>query len=120
MLTAVLLAIKYHEDLYYDNAFYAAVGGVALAELNYLESQMLALLRFELFVAPAMYEKCLDEIRLNSTMSAPTPAEPEEDMQDGACDETKDPMCCRQEQGPTMGSIGTQPSNAEVNEEVAN
>ena len=33
----MLLAIKYNEDDYYSNKYYARVGGISLCELNELE-----------------------------------------------------------------------------------
>ena len=55
ILPAIILAIKFTDDLYSDNSFYAMVGGVNLFELNHLESTMLQLLSFELFVNPELY-----------------------------------------------------------------
>ena len=52
ILPAIIIAIKFTDDLYSDNNFYAMVGGVNLFELNHLESTMLQLLSFELFVNP--------------------------------------------------------------------
>ena len=51
------MAIKFHEDSYYNNTFYSLVGGVSLSELNYLEAEMLSLLRFNLHVHPSHYSQ---------------------------------------------------------------
>ena len=40
VLTAILLSIKFLQDDYYDNKFYATVGGVPTRELNLLERHM--------------------------------------------------------------------------------
>ena len=37
ILASLMLAIKYNEDDYYSNEYYAKVGGIALKELNRLE-----------------------------------------------------------------------------------
>ena len=37
ILASLILAIKYNEDDYYSNEYYAKVGGIALKELNRLE-----------------------------------------------------------------------------------
>lgn len=46
MLIAVIVAIKWHDDEYYKNDYYAKVGGIPLKELNSLEYQFLSLLNF--------------------------------------------------------------------------
>eukprot|EP00831_Metopus_contortus_P028320 TRINITY_DN23569_c0_g2_i6.p1 TRINITY_DN23569_c0_g2~~TRINITY_DN23569_c0_g2_i6.p1 ORF type:complete len:184 (+),score=19.81 TRINITY_DN23569_c0_g2_i6:268-819(+) len=50
ILAAMVVAIKFHDDQYFDNVFYSQLGGVTLGELNFLEVQMLFLLRFNLVV----------------------------------------------------------------------
>ncbi len=62
MITALLLAIKYHEDHYYDNVYYAKVGGVTCRELNLLEIEMLNLLEYDLYVSQELYEHCLEGV----------------------------------------------------------
>lgn len=56
-LTAVVLATKVHDDIYYSNSFYASVGGVSTAELKQLELAFLASVRFCLHVTPEQYMK---------------------------------------------------------------
>jgi hypothetical protein len=46
-----LISIKYNDDDYYKNDYYAKVGGVAIAELNKLESELLDMLDYELYVS---------------------------------------------------------------------
>lgn len=43
MLGALVLAVKWRDDLYYSNEFYAGVGGVTTEEVNRLEAEMLRL-----------------------------------------------------------------------------
>jgi hypothetical protein len=52
VLTGVLISAKFLDDRYFNNAFYAKVGGVSTAELNRLELEMLQLLQFQLAVSP--------------------------------------------------------------------
>jgi hypothetical protein len=52
VLTGVLISAKFLDDRYFNNAFYAKVGGVSTAELNRLELEMLQLLEFRLSVTP--------------------------------------------------------------------
>jgi hypothetical protein len=53
----MLLAIKYNEDYYYSNKYYARVGGISLCELNELEYYLLILLEFDIFIDDDVYEK---------------------------------------------------------------
>jgi len=56
LLTAVMLAAKFHDDLYYSNAHYAKVGGISLSEMGTLEHRFLNLLCWKLYVPPEEYE----------------------------------------------------------------
>ncbi len=58
-MTGMVLAAKYNQDMYYDNPYYSLVGGVAPAELNRLEIEMLSLLDFDLHVSSETYDRCL-------------------------------------------------------------
>jgi hypothetical protein len=55
ILTAVLLAAKFLDDTYYNNSFYAQLGGICLSEMNTLELEFLSLTRFELNVTENHY-----------------------------------------------------------------
>lgn len=57
ILTSIVLAIKYNEDDYYSNTYYAKVGGITLEELNGLEYEMLQALEFNTFVDVVNYSK---------------------------------------------------------------
>ena len=54
---AVLISIKYNEDLYYDNIFYSEIGGVKLRELKMIELTFLELNQFNVFVNHEEYEQ---------------------------------------------------------------
>lgn len=56
IITAVMLAAKFSDDVYYSNKFYAQVGGVNVAEINMLEVQFLSMLNFQLYVSAIEYE----------------------------------------------------------------
>lgn len=58
-LAAMVLAIKFNDDQYYDNNYYAALGGVDCIELIELETEMVQLLDFKLFVAGDEHDKYL-------------------------------------------------------------
>lgn len=57
LITSVMLASKFFDDVYYNNAYYARVGGISNAEVNNLEMEMLRMISFGLFVAPEQYER---------------------------------------------------------------
>jgi hypothetical protein len=57
ILTSMLLALKYNEDLIYHNSYYAVVGGVSLEELNALESDFLKKVEYRLYIEKADFSK---------------------------------------------------------------
>ena len=56
-LLSIVSAIKYNEDIYYRNSFYARIGGITLKCISDLERLFLDLLEFSLYVDEDMYEK---------------------------------------------------------------
>lgn len=62
LLTAVMTAVKYHDDCSYNNAYYAKVGGIPLGELNALEVELLFLLGFDLHVSGEVFERYCSEL----------------------------------------------------------
>ena len=58
-----MLAAKFFDDYFYNNAFYAKLGGVASIEMNSLELEFLQLLNSSLFVSPEVYFKYHAELR---------------------------------------------------------
>ena len=58
----MVLAIKYNEDDYYSNKYYAKVGGINLDELNSLEYNFLILLDFDVFIDEETYEKYKEQL----------------------------------------------------------
>lgn len=57
VITSILLAAKFFDDAYYNNAYYAKVGGVLVEEMNNLETQFLFKIDFSLRVLPEVFEK---------------------------------------------------------------
>lgn len=57
VITSILLAAKFFDDAYYNNAYYAKVGGVLVSEMNRLEVEFLFRINFSLHVCPALYNK---------------------------------------------------------------
>jgi len=56
LLVTVMLGAKFNDDVYYSNAYYAKVGGMALKEVNALEARLLKMLSWHLLVEPVEYQ----------------------------------------------------------------
>ncbi|XP_051195438.1 cyclin-P4-1 [Lolium perenne] len=52
LITSVMVATKFMDDIHYNNAYFARVGGVEVSEMNGLELEFLFALRFRLNVTP--------------------------------------------------------------------
>uniref|UniRef100_A0A7S1VVV1 Cyclin n=1 Tax=Grammatophora oceanica TaxID=210454 RepID=A0A7S1VVV1_9STRA len=70
VITAILLAAKFFDDAYYNNAYYAKVGGVLVAEMNGLEVDFLFRINFSLHVTPELFHKYKEELMSQSTNGA--------------------------------------------------
>lgn len=68
-VTAMLLAVKFVEDLHYDNEYWARIAGISLEEINCLEADFLNLLDWNLNVRSEVYNRYLHG--LVSTAAAP-------------------------------------------------
>ncbi|GMJ05929.1 cyclin p4;1 [Hibiscus trionum] len=55
LITSVLVSAKFMDDMYYNNAYYAKVGGISTAEMNLLELDFLFGLGFRLNVTPTTF-----------------------------------------------------------------
>jgi hypothetical protein len=83
VITSVLLAAKFFDDAYYNNAYYAKVGGVLTSEMNGLEVDFLFRINFSLHVTSDVFEKYRVELAAQAgtvsfqaalTLDAVTPA----------------------------------------------
>ncbi|CAK75419.1 unnamed protein product (macronuclear) [Paramecium tetraurelia] len=62
LLISIVIAIKFQDDEYYKNEYYAKVGGVSTKEILVLELEFLELMDHQLFISDhdyLMYEKKL-------------------------------------------------------------
>jgi hypothetical protein len=57
LFTSIVISIKYNEDTFFKNSFYAKVGGISVKELTKLENAFLKLIEFKLFVADDLFQK---------------------------------------------------------------
>ncbi|KAJ8900230.1 hypothetical protein K2173_024870 [Erythroxylum novogranatense] len=56
LVTSVMVAAKFMDDMYYNNAYYAKVGGISTTEMNYLELDFLFGIGFHLNVTPNTFQ----------------------------------------------------------------
>jgi len=57
LVTSIMLAVKFFDDVYYSNSYYAKVGGVKTREVNALEAQFLQLIEWRMYVSPQEYDQ---------------------------------------------------------------
>ena len=57
MMCRVMVAAKFYDDSFYNNEFYAKVGGVSVDELNELELEFMFLIGFSLIIPLDEYQK---------------------------------------------------------------
>lgn len=82
IVTAILLAAKFFDDAYYNNAYYAKVGGVLVSEMNGLEVDFLFRINFSLHVTPELFEQYRVELLSHSgadslPLAPPPPPQPQ-------------------------------------------
>lgn len=65
LFTSIIIAIKYNEDIKYNNLFYSKIAGVSVSELIQLEAAFLKIINFELFVPDDLYQKYNDYLNIN-------------------------------------------------------
>jgi hypothetical protein len=79
LITSVMLAAKFFDDQYYNNAYYAKVGGVPCHEMNNLEVEFLFMNNFSLFVTADTYNQYYNELcshtKLKDDLCTCTPKE---------------------------------------------
>lgn len=62
LLVCMMSSAKFWDDAYYNNSFWAKLGGVNLRELNALEVEFLALIAFELYIPAKIYRRFYHEL----------------------------------------------------------
>ena len=71
VITAVLLAAKFFDDVYYNNAYYGKIGGILVSEMNNLEVDFLFRINFSLHVPSEVFEKYRAELWAQSVQPVP-------------------------------------------------
>lgn len=62
IVASLMLASKYHDDIFYNNAYFAKLGGIPVQELNALEVELLQLHEFSMFVGVEVYDRYFDQL----------------------------------------------------------
>lgn len=71
LITSVMVAAKFMDDMYYNNAYYAKVGGITTAEMNFLEVDFLFGLGFHLNVTPTTFHSYCAYLQRQMLMEPP-------------------------------------------------
>jgi len=69
LVTSVMLAVKFFDDVYYSNAYYAKVGGIRTKEVNSLETQFLKLIEWRLHVSPEEYDQYRKQVLFDTNIT---------------------------------------------------
>jgi hypothetical protein len=72
VITAVMIAAKFFDDQYFNNAYYAKVGGMPCAEVNSLELEFLFSIKFSLHVSTEVYGKYFEVLANHMLCSVST------------------------------------------------
>ena len=57
LFSALILAIKYNEDKFFENEYYSQIAGIKMTELKNIEYNFLSLCNFNVFVDEETFEK---------------------------------------------------------------
>jgi hypothetical protein len=66
LITSVVVSMKFLDDLYYNNVYYAKIGGIPTAEMNTLELEFLFRLNFDLHAPQEEYERYHRELNVHA------------------------------------------------------
>eukprot|EP00300_Choanocystis_sp_HF-7_P027703 c32905_g1_i1.p1 GENE.c32905_g1_i1~~c32905_g1_i1.p1 ORF type:complete len:243 (+),score=53.23 c32905_g1_i1:61-729(+) len=108
----VVVAVKWTDDYIVQNSFYAECAGVSLSEMNQLESAVIQLLEFNLFVSHEEYEataKRFQAERSENTMQLALPAVEIQGKHTNQAESGADDILSDQE-SDTSGSDSRRPS----------
>ncbi|KAK6918672.1 Cyclin PHO80-like [Dillenia turbinata] len=76
LITSVMVAAKFMDDMYYNNAYYAKVGGISTAEMNFLEVDFLFGLGFHLNVTPTTFHTYCSYLHREMLLQSPLHSPP--------------------------------------------
>lgn len=84
LVTSLMTAAKFFDDIYYNNGYYARVGGVSNQEMNALELEFLYMINFSLHVTVEEFERYQHELLGHAANSQPCHCSKEEQVR-SAC-----------------------------------
>ncbi|XP_052178068.1 cyclin-U1-1 [Diospyros lotus] len=104
LVTSVMVASKMLDDVHYNNAFYARVGGVSNVELNKLELELLFLLDFGVSVSSRVFESYCLHLEREMLLAAQKLQKPPPPSSNGptALQNQKPPEDARSSPAPSM------------------
>jgi hypothetical protein len=56
LFASIIIAIKYNEDSFYDNKYYAEIAGITIEELNLIEEAFVLMSDFQFFISDDIFE----------------------------------------------------------------
>ncbi|XP_057979728.1 cyclin-U4-1-like [Malania oleifera] len=71
LITSVMVAAKFADDICHNNAHYASIGGVSRAEMNFLELKFVFGLGFHLHVSRSTYNTYCSYLRYQMLLESP-------------------------------------------------
>ncbi|PON92447.1 Cyclin [Trema orientale] len=71
LITSVMVSAKFMDDMYYNNAYYAKVGGISTTEMNLLEVDFLFGLSFQLNVTPNTFHTYCSYLQREMLLQSP-------------------------------------------------
>ncbi|KAK2988922.1 hypothetical protein RJ640_026190, partial [Escallonia rubra] len=71
LITSVLVSAKFMDDIYYNNAYYAKIGGITTAEINLLEVDFLFGMSFQLNVTPETFHTYYSYLQREMMLESP-------------------------------------------------
>lgn len=86
VITAVMIAAKFFDDQYFNNAYYAKVGGMPCAEVNSLELEFLFSIKFSLHVSTEVYGKYFEVLANHMLCSAAAATGADGRIGEGGCE----------------------------------
>jgi len=70
LITSVVVSMKFLDDLYYNNVYYAKIGGIPTSEMNALELEFLFRLNFDLHAPQEEYERYKYELHVHAARAS--------------------------------------------------
>lgn len=71
LITSIMVAAKFMDDMYYNNAYYAKVGGISTTEMKFLEVDFLFGLGFHLNVTPTAFHTYCSYLQREMILQSP-------------------------------------------------